>query len=141
MIDREERGAVEIVTRNRPGRRSAVDDERPARHLRAALSALHDAPVVTIAAVHGAALGAGMQLAVACDLRVVAPDARFGIPAARLGLMVDQWTGHELALNALEPVVEDPAAAAAFRRAWASDDQRERRAAFAEKRPPRFEGR
>jgi enoyl-CoA hydratase len=33
----------------------------------------------------GAALGAGMQLAVACDLRVVAPQAIFGIPAGRSG--------------------------------------------------------
>ncbi|MGH9026181.1 MAG: enoyl-CoA hydratase/isomerase family protein [Acidimicrobiia bacterium] len=44
----------------------------------------HPAPV--IAAVHGPAIGAGCQLAVACDLRVVGPDARFGIPAARLGV-------------------------------------------------------
>lgn len=45
-----------------------------------------DAPV--IAAVNGAALGAGMQLAVACDVRVVAPHAVFGIPAARLGVLL-----------------------------------------------------
>jgi enoyl-CoA hydratase len=45
-----------------------------------------------IAAVEGAALGAGTQVAIACDLRVAAPDAKFGIPAAKLGLMVDQWT-------------------------------------------------
>lgn len=44
------------------------------------------APVV--AAVNGAALGAGMQLAVACDLRVAAPHAKFGIPAARLGVLL-----------------------------------------------------
>jgi enoyl-CoA hydratase/carnithine racemase len=46
------------------------------------------APV--IAAVNGAALGAGMQLAVACDLRVVAPHATFGIPAARLGVLLSE---------------------------------------------------
>jgi enoyl-CoA hydratase len=63
-----------------------------ASNLRGALDAFREAPVCTIAAVQGAALGAGMQLAVACDLRVVAPNARFGIPAAKLGLMVDQWT-------------------------------------------------
>jgi enoyl-CoA hydratase/carnithine racemase len=38
--------------------------------------------------VNGVALGAGMQLAVACDLRVVAPHATFGIPAARLGVLL-----------------------------------------------------
>jgi enoyl-CoA hydratase/carnithine racemase len=46
----------------------------------------HRAPVV--AAVNGAALGAGMQLAVACDLRVAAPHATLGIPAARLGVLL-----------------------------------------------------
>ena len=77
-----------------------VEDQTFARHLRRALDALANAPVATIAAVQGAALGAGTQLAVACDLRVVAPDARFGIPAARLGLMVDHWTVQRLSLVA-----------------------------------------
>lgn len=45
-------------------------------------------PAPVIAAVNGAALGAGMQLAVACDLRVVAPGATFGIPAGRLGVLL-----------------------------------------------------
>ncbi|HUP85331.1 MAG TPA: enoyl-CoA hydratase [Acidimicrobiales bacterium] len=64
------------------------------------LDALRDVPICTIAAVHGAALGAGTQLAIACDLRVVAPDARFGIPAAKLGLMTDHWTAQRLSLLA-----------------------------------------
>src|SRR5262249_56476529 len=51
-----------------------------------------DLPAVTIAAVEGPALGAGTQLAAACDLRVAHAAARFGVPAARLGLAVDQWT-------------------------------------------------
>ncbi|WP_377643441.1 enoyl-CoA hydratase-related protein [Oryzobacter terrae] len=49
-------------------------------------------PVVTVAAVEGSCMGLGMQLAVACDVRVVAEDARFAVPVARLGLMVDHWT-------------------------------------------------
>lgn len=77
-----------------------VEDQAFAGRLRRALDALASAPLVTIAAVQGAALGAGTQLAVACDLRVVAPDARFGIPAARLGLMVDHWTVQRLAMLA-----------------------------------------
>ncbi len=60
--------------------------------LRTVLDGFRAAPFVVIAAVAGAALGAGTQLAVACDLRVAEPDARFGIPAARLGLAVDRWT-------------------------------------------------
>jgi enoyl-CoA hydratase/carnithine racemase len=45
-------------------------------------------PSPVLAAVNGAALGAGMQLAVACDLRVAAPHATFGIPAGRLGVLL-----------------------------------------------------
>lgn len=45
-------------------------------------------PAPVIAAVNGAALGAGMQLAVACDLRIVAEHATFAIPAARLGVLL-----------------------------------------------------
>jgi enoyl-CoA hydratase len=64
--------------------------------LRAVLTGLIDLPAATIAAVEGAALGAGTQLAAACDLRVAAPTARFGIPAAKLGLMIDRWTINRL---------------------------------------------
>ena len=37
-------------------------------------------------------MGLGMQLAVAGDVRVVADSARFAVPVAKLGLMVDHWT-------------------------------------------------
>jgi enoyl-CoA hydratase len=42
------------------------------------------------------ALGAGTQLAVACDLRTTTEDATYGIPAAKLGLVVDLWTVQRL---------------------------------------------
>jgi enoyl-CoA hydratase len=74
-----------------------VEDTAFVEALRGALLALHDAAVPVIAAVDGAALGAGTQLAIACDLRVATPAARFGIPAAKLGLMVDHWTVRRLA--------------------------------------------
>ncbi len=51
-----------------------------------------DLPAVCIAAIDGPALGAGLQLAAACDLRVATPASVFGIPAARLGLALDEWT-------------------------------------------------
>jgi enoyl-CoA hydratase len=66
----------------------------------ALLEMIASVPMPVIAAVHGAALGAGTQLAIACDLRVVDATARFGIPAAKLGLMVDHWTVQRLALLA-----------------------------------------
>jgi enoyl-CoA hydratase len=79
---------------------TGVEDTTFASALGAVLTALRDAPLPTIAAVEGAALGAGTQLAVACDLRTATPSARFGIPAAKLGLMVDHWTVQRLALLA-----------------------------------------
>lgn len=180
---------------------TSLEDEGFAVVLRGVLDALASVPVPTMAAVDGAALGAGTQLAIACDLRVATPTARFGIPAARLGLMVDHRTvqrlaalvghgpvramllaadvldgesawrlglvhrlgdlgaalgwaaeiaelapltiaGHKLSLERLLPPPPDDAdVSAAFHRAWASADLREGRAAFAERRPPRFEGR
>lgn len=135
----ERRGAVALLTIDRPDRRNALDHETldallagveastDARVLvvtgagghfcagadlatvedkgfttllRRVLDALCDAPHPTMAAVSGAALGAGTQLAVACDVRVATADARFGIPAAKLGLMVDHWTVQRLALVA-----------------------------------------
>lgn len=176
-----------------------VEDEAFVPTLYRTLGTLQDLPIATIAAVHGPALGAGTQLAIACDLRVVAPDTRFGVPAAKLGLMTDHWTaqrlallagagparavllaceeldaddalrlglanragdvdaalawadqisrlapltiaGHKLALNRLEPTLDDPEVTAAFARAWASDDLAEGQAARREKRPPDFRG-
>jgi enoyl-CoA hydratase len=49
-------------------------------------------PVPLIAAVNGPAIGAGTQLAMACDLRVVDETAKFAVPTARNGLAVDAWT-------------------------------------------------
>ncbi|UPY38030.1 enoyl-CoA hydratase-related protein [Sediminicoccus sp. KRV36] len=39
-----------------------------------------------IAAIHGHCLGAGLELALQCDLRFASPEARMGVPAVRLGL-------------------------------------------------------
>lgn len=68
--------------------------------LREVLRAIRDDPRPVIAAVDGVAFGAGTQLAIACDLRVATQAARFGIPAAKLGLCVDHWTVQRLALVA-----------------------------------------
>lgn len=79
---------------------TAVEDAGFTDLLRRVLATLRDDPRPLIAAVDGAALGAGTQLAIACDLRIATPSARFGIPAAKLGLMVDHWTVQRLSLLA-----------------------------------------
>jgi enoyl-CoA hydratase len=79
---------------------TGVEDTGFTDLLRRVLAALRDDPRPVVAAVDGAALGAGTQLAVACDLRVATHGARFGVPAARLGLMVDHWTIQRLSLLA-----------------------------------------
>ncbi len=50
-------------------------------------TALARLPVVTIVAVQGAAVAGGFELALACDLRVASPKARFWLPETRLGIV------------------------------------------------------
>jgi len=59
--------------------------------------AIDAVPVPVIGAVNGPAIGAGVQLAMVCDLRVVAPDAYFQFPIARYGLALDNWSIRRLA--------------------------------------------
>jgi enoyl-CoA hydratase len=68
--------------------------------LYAMLAAVTRTPVPVLASVNGPAIGAGTQLAIACDLRVAAPAATFAVPTARNGLSVDPWTIRRLALLA-----------------------------------------
>ena len=61
------------------------------------LHGLTKLPVPVIAAVNGPAIGAGTQLALACDLRVADASARFAVPTAKNGMAVDGWTIRTLA--------------------------------------------
>src|SRR5688500_18544160 len=58
-----------------------------AGNFRAALDGIAAIPRVVIAAVTGYALGGGCELALACDFRVVAEDAKLGQPEILLGLV------------------------------------------------------
>ena len=43
-------------------------------------------PVVTIAEIEGHALGGGLELSLACDIRIASYDAKLGLPEAKVGL-------------------------------------------------------
>ena len=68
-------------------RRRNMEDEAEYRRIgargREALAALSK-PL--LAMIHGYCVGGGVSIAIGCDIRIVSDDARFGIPAARLGL-------------------------------------------------------
>ncbi len=66
------------------GRERMVGFVREIQRVYARLARL---PQVTIAEIGGAALGGGFELALACDLRIAAEQAKLGLPEARLGLL------------------------------------------------------
>lgn len=79
---------------------SLSDDEAAARieEFQRGFTFLRDPRFVSIAAVRGYAIGAGFQLALSCDLRVVADDVQFSMKESALGLVPD--------LTGTKPLVE-----------------------------------
>lgn len=90
-------GLMELIGQGAdPGRLRASSRQLLAGQLHGAVRALWYFPKPTIAAVQGAAVGFGLDLAAACDLRVVAQDAKLSYPFVRRGLVPDGGTGHTL---------------------------------------------
>lgn len=91
---------VLVVTGNGPAFSAGADLpavfsnlDRPVGDIRAGLRATYDSflrvrrlEIPTIAAVNGPAVGAGVNLAMSCDVRIAGPRARFGVTFTKLGL-------------------------------------------------------
>lgn len=72
-----------------------------------ACAALEQLRVPVVAAVEGVAAGAGCQLALACDLQLLAGSARIGMPIARLGILVSRAFAARLVTLAGPAVARD----------------------------------
>ena len=71
------------------GRAPTAEAEERIRGYQAGFRWLRRPGIVSIAAVQGHAIGAGCQLALACDLRVLSEDAQLRLPEPTLGLVPD----------------------------------------------------
>jgi enoyl-CoA hydratase len=63
--------------------RSGEDGIAYEEKMAADLDAIEALPVPTLAVIEGFAIGGGLAIAAACDLRIATPDSRFGVPIAR----------------------------------------------------------
>ena len=64
--------------------------------IRSGLDRLRDLPIPTIALVEGGSYGAGVAVAIACDIRVAGPGAQFATTPAKLGISYPQEDVHRL---------------------------------------------
>jgi enoyl-CoA hydratase/carnithine racemase len=67
-------------------RKNMADEEEYRKISAEGSTALTTLQKPLLAMIHGFCIGGGVSIAITCDLRLAADDARFGIPAARLGL-------------------------------------------------------
>jgi enoyl-CoA hydratase/carnithine racemase len=63
------------------------DGEEAAHPFAAALQAIEAYPYPVVAALNGATIGGGLELAIACDLRIAAGTVQLGMPPAKLGVV------------------------------------------------------
>jgi len=74
------------------------------QHLEAFIGAIEAFPKPTIALIQGFAVGAGLEVAAACDLRIAAEDARFSIPEMEIGIPLG-WGGVPRLIRQVGPTV------------------------------------
>ncbi|HEX8640560.1 MAG TPA: enoyl-CoA hydratase/isomerase family protein [Allosphingosinicella sp.] len=64
--------------------------------IRAALDGLRALPIPSVAQIEGACYGAGVALAIACDIRIATPSASFAVTPAKIGIAYPQQDVHRL---------------------------------------------
>ena len=69
------------------GTAGSVFEARRIRWWRDPWLPLLDSPKPSVAALHGYALGAGLEMALLCDFRLAAPDTQVGLPETKLGML------------------------------------------------------
>ena len=69
-------------------RATAADAEAYGKVMVAALHRLRDLPLPTVAMIRGACVGAGLEIAIMCDLRIAAEGSRFGVPIQKVGVVM-----------------------------------------------------
>jgi methylglutaconyl-CoA hydratase len=99
MVEKDEKIRVWILRANGPAFCAGLDvaeamdpklGVESAKMVRQCLSAIYRVPVITLAMVHGTALGGGAGLVVACDLAVAGKEATIGFPEVLRGLVPAQ---------------------------------------------------
>lgn len=69
-----------------------VEQQRVTKICQDAITAVADCPLPIIAAIHSHCLGAGVDLATACDIRLASSDAVFGVRETKIGIVADVGT-------------------------------------------------
>lgn len=70
--------------------RKGMDEEevkQAVQQIRSIINEVENVPQPTIAAINGAAMGGGLELALACDIRIAAQDAKLGLTETSLGII------------------------------------------------------
>ncbi len=98
MADAEDNDNDERPARSDADNLTAADEGRITHRGQQAVYGWTEMPVPVIAAVHGHALGGGIQLALGADIRIVAPDAKLSVLEIRWGLIPDM-TGTQALVN------------------------------------------
>ncbi|MGI9287346.1 MAG: enoyl-CoA hydratase-related protein [Pseudomonadales bacterium] len=91
-IDLVDLGAGSAVEKGVSGATASLQQMKITHAFQTAISSIAECPVPVIAAIHSHCLGAGMDLATACDIRLASQDATFGVRETKIGIVADVGT-------------------------------------------------